>query len=624
VVHINSSGAPQVSAPLWKHVGESNLHTSNGVHKCDADRDDRWTTNTMTDNNQGNQRYTGRSRESSLWWDGEEGEDFKSSDIIIDRDTREPSRVEDDELCIGEVTMVNLEGLFAMVSCEGLACDKDVYVHRSTADLHSLQVEDTVAFKVHVNRRGLPQASSPFWKLSSKHRDSKRPKMGKYCGTVCKITHIGNAFVECLEVAGENDRDVFVHESLVRECCLVEGDEVAFCVHFGHAGQPQLVEPCWKLSIPGRSDSSHLPDDRRGGNLHSRWSGATSGKSSWDSRSVTESQLALPAPTTRLQAVDNEHVLPPWEERRRKHQDLEVFEERRRKHQDLEVFEEDAVDVEWKPEGFYVGRVNETSILKGRSMVRCPDWSDRQDVYVHKSVAEPGAISMGDVVAFQIHLNARGQPQASAPFWKQVGWRPRGKPVRFGKYQGLVARLLNHGSSFLDCKEVSESFGRDAYVHSAVMKQCELVEGNLIAFDIHVSSSGNPQVSAPCWICCSDDKLMRDRLPEIPIEPRQGRSREPSRDHSREDRCRRRSRYQSGSCPKDNRGHGSTTSEEAERHSSLRHSGRLRDGREDLPPLKRMRRNQETNDRKESRRELFASPPVLRTRTALDEDQEDP
>merc|ERR1712008_96171 len=138
----------------------------------------------------------------------------------------------------------------------------------------------------------------------------------------------------------------------------------------------------------------------------------------------------------------------------------------------------------------------------------------------------------------------------------------------------------------------------DAYVHHAVMKQCDLVEGNLIAFDIHVSSAGNPQVSAPCWICCSDDKLMRDRLPEIPTESRRGRSSEPRRGHSREDNCRRRSRHQSRSRRKDN-GYCSTTSEEVERRASTRHSGQRRDGQEELPPLKRTRRNQESNHKKE-------------------------
>jgi len=660
VVHINSSGAPQVSAPLWKHVGESNLHAKNGMQETDSCRDDASTTNSVAGEtrgrddeysqgnshykrresrgrddgySRGNSRNKSRGKESSSWWDSKEGDDFRSSGSNTDRDYKTHSTAEDGDLCFGHVVMVNADGQFAMVSCEDLDYKKDVYVHRTTADLHSLRVDDAVAFKLHVNRRGSPQASTPFWKLSSRHRGKRHTQIGKYRGKVCKITSSGNAFVECPELAGENDRDVFVHETLARECCLEEGDEVAFCAHHGHTGQPQLSTPCWKLSIPGRTrhssdrrdsgrDSGHSPHDRQGRGWHnSHWSGDTSWKRGWDSsRSTSDGQPALPAPAT--QGGDPDHVLPPWEEQKRSHKDLEAV-------------DEDVLDVEWKPEGFYVGRVNETSSVKGRSMVRCLDWSDRQDVYVHKSVAEPGAISVGDIVAFQIHLNAKGQPQASAPFWKQVGWRPKNKPLRFGKYQGLVARLLSHGCSFLDCKEVSETFGRDAYVHHAVMKQCDLVEGNLIAFDVHVSSAGNPQVSAPCWICCSDDKLMRDRLPEIPSDVRRGRSRERSRGHSREDRLpeipsdtrrgrsrersrghsredirRRSSRQDSKSRRKDSsvlRGHGSSTSEEVDGRSSLPRSKRRRDKKEELPPLKRIRRNQESNQRKESQPDCRSS-----------------
>jgi len=146
-------------------------------------------------------------------------------------------------------------------------------------------------------------------------------------------------------------------------------------------------------------------------------------------------------------------------------------------------------------------------------MVHCPGWGRRQEVYVHKSVAEPSALEEGDLVAFQIHVNKRGQPQASAPFWKKVGWSPRGKPVDFGKYQGLVARILPNGCAFLDCREISEAYQRDAYVHRVVMRQCDLIEGNFISFNIHVSALGNPQVSAPCWICCSDDKWVKDIVP---------------------------------------------------------------------------------------------------------------
>jgi len=162
-----------------------------------------------------------------------------------------------------------------------------------------------------------------------------------------------------------------------------------------------------------------------------------------------------------------------------------------------------------------LGWVRKTFPNKNYSMVTCPAWSDQEDVYVHSSVAEPGAVVLGDLVAFEIHVSHKNMPQASAPLWKQVGWTPKGVAVTFGQYQGLIAKVLESGSAFVDCKAITQAHGRDAFVHHAVMEQCDLIEGNLIAFNIHVNPAGNPQVSAPCWICCSDDKLMQDFVASV-------------------------------------------------------------------------------------------------------------
>jgi len=182
---------------------------------------------------------------------------------------------------------------------------------------------------------------------------------------------------------------------------------------------------------------------------------------------------------------------------------------------DVDGLREAVASAQGLPANLCLGWVNNTLPLKNYSMVTCPSWSDQEDVYVHSSVAEPGAVELGDLVAFQIHVSHKNMPQASAPLWKQVGWKPKGMAVTFGRYQGLISKVLPSGSGFLDCKAISETYGRDAYVHHAVMKQCDLVEGNLIAFDIHVNHAGNPQVSAPCWICCSDDKLMQDFVASV-------------------------------------------------------------------------------------------------------------
>merc|ERR1711920_296836 len=72
----------------------------------------------------------------------------------------------------------------------------------------------------------------------------------------------------------------------------------------------------------------------------------------------------------------------------------------------------------------------------------------------------------------------------------------------------MVIKQTAFGCGFVDCPDVESQHGKQAYIHSSVMGQCQLCEGNLICFKVHVSSSGNPQVSAPCWICCSEPELL--------------------------------------------------------------------------------------------------------------------
>jgi len=165
------------------------------------------------------------------------------------------------------------------------------------------------------------------------------------------------------------------------------------------------------------------------------------------------------------------------------------------------------------PEGFHVGKIKTVDQVKGFCTVACATSGHAKDVYVHSTVADPNAVLVNDIVAFQIHVNRQGSPQASAPFWKHVGWRPKGKGVSFGLHQGLVAKLMQSGCGFVHCDQLKQTHGKDTYIHETVTKQCSLEEGNLIAFDAHISKSGNPQVSAPCWICCSSAELVQRFMP---------------------------------------------------------------------------------------------------------------
>ncbi|CAE7559659.1 unnamed protein product, partial [Symbiodinium pilosum] len=121
----------------------------------------------------------------------------------------------------------------------------------------------------------------------------------------------------------------------------------------------------------------------------------------------------------------------------------------------------DNLDIDWMPDGFQAGRVSLIDLDKFVSLVRCPTSGLPRDVYVHQSVADPSALALNDVVCFKVHMNSKGLPQASAPFWKRVGIESSETFARFGEFQGLVVRSET-GPLTVDCPDVTQLHGRDA------------------------------------------------------------------------------------------------------------------------------------------------------------------
>eukprot|EP00434_Breviolum_minutum_P028894 symbB.v1.2.025557.t1/scaffold2488.1/size77878/8 len=165
----------------------------------------------------------------------------------------------------------------------------------------------------------------------------------------------------------------------------------------------------------------------------------------------------------------------------------------------------DDLEIDWMPDDFHVGRVCQVDVIRNVSMVRCPASHLSRDVYVHQSVAEPSALMVNDVACFKLHLNRHGLPQASAPLWKRVGTDVNDSAVRFGEFQGLVMRSED-SSACVECPEVTQLHGKDAFMPEETLSLCGLVEGNLICFDVLVNENGDPEAMPPCWICCSSER----------------------------------------------------------------------------------------------------------------------
>jgi len=150
----------------------------------------------------------------------------------------------------------------------------------------------------------------------------------------------------------------------------------------------------------------------------------------------------------------------------------------------------------------HIGTVRIADEMEGFSKVVCPGSGFDCDVHVHSSVADPEVLAPDDVVAFKIHVDAGGVPQAVAPFWKLMGWDGQVKPVAFGAYYGRIGALPPNGCCIVVCPEVSKAHGSDASVRDSVMSLCALTSGDTIAFDLQVEAPGRPHVALPLWRHC--------------------------------------------------------------------------------------------------------------------------
>lgn len=327
--------------------------------------------------------------------------------------------------------------------------DNGVYVHISVGA--ELVIGDTVAFQIHLNARGLPAASAPAWKLVG-HVGNQPPQLGECSGQVKSVEPDGSALLDCPDLLADSQgADVYVHSSVVQKCSLEVGQIIAFNLQMSASGQAQAAYPCWKCCSPDWRVARQLGVNQ----MHD------TGQRAW--------QMAAPAEQAPFEMAAEAQEAAQGEPGQ---EELEYY---------------------------HIGSV--TSLGNNHSRVTCPDSGYDSGVYAHFSVA--AGVVVGDTVAFQIHVNAKGQPAASAPTWKMVGKSFGGKPVTLGEQVGQITRMVSDGSVFLDCPALAQQYGTEVYCHSSVVEQCGLQVGETIAFTVHVNKRGQPQVSAPCWKCIS-------------------------------------------------------------------------------------------------------------------------
>ncbi|CAE8687470.1 unnamed protein product [Polarella glacialis] len=138
-----------------------------------------------------------------------------------------------------------------------------------------------------------------------------------------------------------------------------------------------------------------------------------------------------------------------------------------------------------------------------------------QDPEIAQSTAELASAGLGArilIVLIKIHVSSQGRPQASSPLYKQMGWSPSlqanggflnallRKGARSSLDSILAATLAERWSSCGSGFDLDHLSPYQLLTLSAPKVLGWSMPTDVISFDIHVSGSGNPQVSAPCWL----------------------------------------------------------------------------------------------------------------------------
>jgi len=586
-VHVNSSGRPQVSAPCWKRRAraaprsftqraypQEDWRNSGKGEKDGWERDSSWSQSSAGYDSKapswgkgskggGGSKGSGDSWKGDGGWGGDRGGDRgkgkgKSWSAASSSKGYEPPRDEypsfqkgggspagEGEVFIGHIKMADAAKGFSLIACPATGFDADTYIHHMTAPPQAFAVDDVVAFKLHVSGKGRPQADSVY-KMVGFTR--KEPSFGKYFGILRQLLNTGNGFIECLEIKEEFGKDAFIHQTVVEQCGLTSGDNIAFDVHISSSGSPQVSAPCWVLvgdnggfgqdaAAPMQKGAAPSPMQKGSVFKSDPWSSRSDTWSSrsdaWNSKSDgwssasngSSSVFKTKGGTMRVEAGEKGkggkgapagHWAPQETYSHGKSKGKGWASEQEKSRADAwgakaKTVQLDDIVVEYMPDDFLAGRVLLIDTTKNVSLVKCPDSGYDKDIYTHASVAEPGALAVNDVVCFKLHVNAKGMPQASAPFWKRIGDDPP-DPIRYGEFQGLVG-VSDDGTLRVDSPEVTETHGQDALLSEDLVVACNLVEGNLIRFNVNVNDVGTPEVIGPCWICCSDESRVREVLP---------------------------------------------------------------------------------------------------------------
>eukprot|EP00929_Paragymnodinium_shiwhaense_P020274 TRINITY_DN13575_c0_g1_i1.p1 TRINITY_DN13575_c0_g1~~TRINITY_DN13575_c0_g1_i1.p1 ORF type:complete len:624 (+),score=180.42 TRINITY_DN13575_c0_g1_i1:132-2003(+) len=379
------------------------------------------------------------------------------------------------ELTFGFVSKVYPSKGYSFVSIDPADETATVFVHGSVCDPKNLRLGQPVGFKLHVSKDGKWQASHPLWSLQGDLKGDEEMHWGAYEGTITDISEAGTCVVTCPELKKEGGQDGWINDRIVDNCDLWVGDMIRFDV-MGKApnGQPNVVAPLWRAK-PRQQENEFFTPEMMNYMMMMKGKGkgdamAMMGMDAWmmgkggdDGKGKAWMMMMMKG-----KGKGMDKGKPPADKGAGKGSGME----------DLSH-----------------GTVNSVDRWGGSFKIRT---EDDLDIFADHTACDPQEVKVGDYVACGVDASS-GTAVATAGVWKLYGVREPVPDLKFAENHGRIKRIQPAGSAFVECGNVQARYGRECYIHSTLITEAGLKEGDAVAFKVHVSPAGLPQLSAPFW-----------------------------------------------------------------------------------------------------------------------------
>jgi cold shock CspA family protein len=382
---------------------------------------------------------------------------------------------DDSETFDGTLKSYNDKNGFGFIECQTtkLKYGCDVFVHKTEGE--SVSVGSRVTFKVHLNKKGQPQANNlvavahnnlfkvePGLQQTGDIQSAGSDGLsGPFLGRVKSNNPVnGYGFITCEETQAIYKADVYLNQTEGHG--LEPGQEVYFQVQRNQQGKPQAVG----VSVVSK-------------------------KRSYDSMSTGQQHVQM-LPTMPIMPMPMRKDMN-WQSSSWQGGGLQLG-------QWQTGF--------WQHDGLFNGFVKSFNHEQGYGFINCDEtWHlYHSDVFLHQN--EASGLEVGSQVSFRVHLNGRGQPQANSV--SAVGGvakrakteadsRSAPEPLHSlplfpdGHFTGMVKSYnATTGYGFLECSVTKGLFSQDVFLHKSQVTE-GIDVGSNVSFQVRLNKHGQPQ-----------------------------------------------------------------------------------------------------------------------------------